>query len=729
MHMGKQHKYKAFISYSHQDQKFAKWLHKQIENYKIPRSLRKKYPNLPKDLKRSIFIDDEELPIAAALPDNLSHALESSEILIAVCSPSATASYWVDKEIAHFKQYHGEESVLAILKEGEPNATYSTIYDDTSEAFPKSLRYKIDGNGEVTGERTEPLAADARKRSFRKKALLKLVAGILKVDFADLWEREKREARKRWAISGTLLALFVAMGIYASVQFAGEQGNKELERITTQIALIEYSIRHDELPMEQVIALNKELKKLKQDKENKEASIEALGKLKTSLAKKAQKIYNNKGAEAAIELLTSNETLASQESKLKEISKEKMALAKLYVETYRFDEAKESYQKAVDLFFDYENAMEYWHFLNTNNHQLDAIKILEKLKKINLMEDQKIIVFAKLGVCYSVINNFKKAEESLLEALKLFRILSKTDDNDLQLIHQEARLHLKLLYLWTNRIKEAEEVPIELQKLHPDLIPIFNVINALLSETNVSKKTEQEYIKKIALLRGLAKKEPDTYNPVLGSTLSFLAMIYGKSNRLKEKETIVLETIELYRSLAKSNPNAYNRYLLSELGNLANLYIHTNKLKKAEAIYIEVIEQYSILFKTNSVYSSSYSSALVSLGLLYYDANRLKESKKLHIEAIKIQKIMAKTNPEAYNSYLADTLGVLGNIYHKSNELKEAEDVYLEALQIERSLAKNNPDVHNPDLQRMLSLLASFYRVTNRPEEAMKLEKELAEVR
>ena len=213
------YKYKAFISYSHRDKKFARWLHKKIENYKIPKSLREKYPNLPKDLKRSIFIDDEELPTASALPDNLSHALESSELLIVVCSPSASASYWVDKEIAYFKHYHGEEKALAILKEGEPNATYSTLYENELEAFPKSLRYKIDKEGNITDERTEPLAGDARRYRGRKKAFIKLIAGILKVDFSDIWEREKRETRKKRFIFASVLAVFMALSIYASMQF------------------------------------------------------------------------------------------------------------------------------------------------------------------------------------------------------------------------------------------------------------------------------------------------------------------------------------------------------------------------------------------------------------------------------------------------------------------------------------------------------------------------------
>jgi hypothetical protein len=33
--MKKNYKYQAFISYAHHDKVFAKWLHKNIENYKM----------------------------------------------------------------------------------------------------------------------------------------------------------------------------------------------------------------------------------------------------------------------------------------------------------------------------------------------------------------------------------------------------------------------------------------------------------------------------------------------------------------------------------------------------------------------------------------------------------------------------------------------------------------------------------------------------------------------
>ncbi len=105
-------KYHAFISYSHKDIKFARWLQKSIENYKIPKSLRElknkdgsiKYPNLPKDLKRSIFRDEEELSPSGSLPKRLQEALSLSKKLIVICSPYAVGVHkkggainWVDE--------------------------------------------------------------------------------------------------------------------------------------------------------------------------------------------------------------------------------------------------------------------------------------------------------------------------------------------------------------------------------------------------------------------------------------------------------------------------------------------------------------------------------------------------------------------------------------------------------------------------------------------------------
>ena len=77
--------YKAFISYSHKDEKFGKWLHKALEKYKIPKELRKDYPSLPKSLF-PIFRDREELHTSSNLGVEILKGLKNSKYLIVICS-------------------------------------------------------------------------------------------------------------------------------------------------------------------------------------------------------------------------------------------------------------------------------------------------------------------------------------------------------------------------------------------------------------------------------------------------------------------------------------------------------------------------------------------------------------------------------------------------------------------------------------------------------------------
>ena len=695
------YKYKAFISYSHQDKKFGRWLHKEIENYKIPKSLREKYPNLPKDLKRSIFIDDEELPTSDALPNNLSNALKSSELLIVVCSPGASQSYWVDKEIAYFKQYHDEGKVLAVLKEGEPNATYSSVYDSTLEAFPKSLRYKIDANGIATEERTEPLAADARKRTNRKKALIKLIAGILKVDFADLWERDKKETRKRRVIYGSLLAMFIAVSIYASVQFLGEQGNKELEQITHKIVTIEYSIRHDELPVEKVIALNKELKKLKVDKENKEASQEALGKLKTSLGKKAERVYQKEGAKAAIKILTSKTSLANQESRLKDISKEMLVLAKLYVETYEFDKAEENLKKASELFFDYENIISYANFLSSQKKFKKAIEIYKKLLTNNLENIKIANVLTLLSHAYVETNRYIDAEKALLKGLKIYRE-TETKSNNIELA-----IHLRVLgsfYLKTGMIGTSKFL-------------------------DANRNSEKALKEAVEIIKELVKNNPNA-TIFLTATLGDLGIVYMTTNRYIDAEKALLEAVEISRKLVNINPRPENSdKLASSLTALSLVYIKINRNTDAEKTLIKAIGIYRKLAKINpTVHNGSLATSLYSLGKLYKDIERYNDAEKFFIEAIKKARAIIRSNPEAYNNNLALYLNRLGKFYYERKRYIDAEELFKKAIKIYRGWVKSNPEVSNDYFTVYLEELGWFYHHRKRYLEAVKIGRELIKI-
>jgi len=184
-----QYKYWAFISYSHKDESWARWLHRAIETYGIPARL--VCPPTPTGEPaprrfRPVFHDDAELPASPDLGKEIEGALRVSRYLIVVCSPHAARSEWVNKEVEFFRGLGRAGRVLAVIVDGEPKAGHE------QDCFPPALHA------------AEPIAADVRpgndgKRHAKLNGKLKLLAGMLGVGFDALKQRDQERRIRRLA--------------------------------------------------------------------------------------------------------------------------------------------------------------------------------------------------------------------------------------------------------------------------------------------------------------------------------------------------------------------------------------------------------------------------------------------------------------------------------------------------------------------------------------------------
>ncbi len=211
-------RYWAFISYSHKDRHWARWLHRALEGYVVPRrlvGLETTAGQVPRRL-RPIFRDREELPVHADLRERVNSALLQSSCLIVVCSPDAARSTWVRDEIVRFKSLHGESRVFAVIVGGTPKAG-STTGGQVEECFPDALRFHIDPNGSLTETPAEIIAADLRPHGDgRRLARLKVVAGVLGVELDDLVRRDAlRRGRQLTTLSVASIAVALVMGALA----------------------------------------------------------------------------------------------------------------------------------------------------------------------------------------------------------------------------------------------------------------------------------------------------------------------------------------------------------------------------------------------------------------------------------------------------------------------------------------------------------------------------------
>jgi hypothetical protein len=113
---------RAFLSYSHRDTEWGKWLHEALERYRIDQDLvgrQTRAGAVPRTL-RPIFRDREDFSAGHSLTEQTNSALVSSQFLVVLCSPNAARSQYVNEEIRRFKVLGRSDQVIPIIIDGEP---------------------------------------------------------------------------------------------------------------------------------------------------------------------------------------------------------------------------------------------------------------------------------------------------------------------------------------------------------------------------------------------------------------------------------------------------------------------------------------------------------------------------------------------------------------------------------------------------------------------------------
>jgi eukaryotic-like serine/threonine-protein kinase len=229
-------RFSAFISYSRDDERWAKWLQTALESYRVPRRLigtQTAFGILSKRLA-PVFRDRSDLSASMDLGETITKALQASANLVVICSPSASASRWVNEEISVFRRLGRGDRIFCVIVAGVPNAS-ELAGREAEECFPSALRAAADGTS--TGRRLQPIAADARVGGDGKgNVKLKILSGLLSVDFDILKQREQRRRIRRMTaitvLSVLIMLITTGLAINAwNARLAAEQRQREAETL------------------------------------------------------------------------------------------------------------------------------------------------------------------------------------------------------------------------------------------------------------------------------------------------------------------------------------------------------------------------------------------------------------------------------------------------------------------------------------------------------------------
>ena len=187
--------YYAFISYTGKDEKWARWLQKNLESYRMPSSLLKENPELPSSI-RPVFWYKTDLS-----GTNLSAALEkelcSSRYLIVVCSPDSARSEWVNDEVECFIRQGRTDQIIPFIVSGNPDSSHSDSY-----CFVPALRNL---------PREKSLRGIDVQTFGKQHALIDVIATMFGLRFDVLWGRHRRKVI-RMKILAACMAFLVLLG-------------------------------------------------------------------------------------------------------------------------------------------------------------------------------------------------------------------------------------------------------------------------------------------------------------------------------------------------------------------------------------------------------------------------------------------------------------------------------------------------------------------------------------
>lgn len=225
-------RYKAFISYSHADEGWAKWLHRALETYRVPRHLVGTTGPCGKVNKRvaPVFRDRDDLATATSLSNRLAEALQDSSALIIICSPAAVASRWVDEEVRRYQALGRADRVFCMLVDGDASK---------GDCFPPSLFDGVDD--------AEPLFADPRDWADGKRlARQKIVAGLLGVSLDEIRQRDLKRRRKFLTIATLVVVAALALTTITVTSRISEQNEREkAEQLATFVVDLGERLKSD----------------------------------------------------------------------------------------------------------------------------------------------------------------------------------------------------------------------------------------------------------------------------------------------------------------------------------------------------------------------------------------------------------------------------------------------------------------------------------------------------
>ena len=211
-------------------------------------------------------------------------------------------------------------------------------------------------------------------------------------------------------------------------------------------------------------------------------------------------------------------------------------LSIVYMDTNRYDKAKDICEKAIEIRNDL-----YW-----SNPQVYCVELAES--------------YSNLGIIYTRIKKYKEALIPLLKAKTLVEMQAKKEPNTYAIKAKTILIYIGEAYMNLNQYDDAKKyydeakniykVPYGNEALDADLADSEMNLGVAYIAVKQAEKAEECFLLATKIYKGLYNKKPSIYEQRLAASLTNLGMVYHNQNKTKEMTAVfkqvlpVLEKIE-----------------------------------------------------------------------------------------------------------------------------------------------------------------------------------------
>ena len=694
----KSYKYKAFISYSHSDEKWAKWLHNQLESYGIHKHLIGQKTSagvIPKSLA-PVFLDREELASATDLGAMLTDCLDNAWCQIVICSPQSAASHWVNEEIITFKRLGKAHRIFSLIVDGEPYASDSDNPD--LECFPPALRYQLDEQGKLSDLPAEPIAADARKgKDGKNNALLKLIAGMLGVGFDDLKQRELlRRQRRMMAISlATTCGMVFAIGLAVTALIARDEAEqqraraeieaqKAMETADFMVSLFSVSdpseARGNSITAREI--LDKGASRIEEELSDKplvqSTLMNTIGQVYTALG-----LYQQASPMLEKTLLRRRQLYESQQIEVTDLADSVEGLANVYTETANYEQALALYLEGLALpetidpkqTLALQAGLAELYFRLGKYVEAQPLLVQVHAQQTKLFGEQSMEAsqaLQQLGLNMFDQGKFDQAEQYLTKSLAHFKRLFVDAPHP---VLAENIANLALLNEYMGNYQKAQnyyQQALEMMKvlygeIHPNVASVQMSLAMVLNKNGELALSEQHNREAITILATVHQGE----HPELAKALNNLAFLLKDLGKDQEAEQTIKQAVDMASNTLGEQHSDVAKYLSTYARWLVERFEFEKAIplhRKALAIKIDLTGRIH-----PSVGISQFDLAEALLGI-----NEIEQAMTLASEALTT---LRQTVGEGH-TLIALAQAVKAKIHIINNEPSEAESLLLSSYNI-----------------------------------------------